>query len=100
MKSSYATFYIVRHGETEWNAQGLMQGHLDSPLTSTGEEQARELAQTLLAIHFDHVFSSDLLRARRTAELLVIDRKFALNTTQLLRERTFGKYEGMRGKLR
>lgn len=88
------TFYIIRHGETVWNTQGLMQGHQDSPLTPQGEEQVHELAQRLTHVHFDHVFSSDLLRAKRTAELLMIEKKLAVTTTHLLRERSFGKYEG------
>ncbi len=88
------TFYIVRHGETQWNAQRRVQGHGDSPLTPQGEEAIKELAKVLGNIQFDHVYSSDLLRAKRTAELLVIDKKLAVNTTQLLRERTFGRYEG------
>jgi len=89
-----ATFYIVRHGETEWNVKKLLQGHGDSPLTSAGREQIADLAKELSLIHFDHVFSSDLMRARQTAEILNIERKLAINTTHLLRERAFGKYEG------
>lgn len=92
--NNFATFYIVRHGETEWNKKRLLQGHGDSPLTAVGEEQVQHLAKELSAITFHHVFSSDLLRAHRTAEILAIDKKLAINTTQLLRERTFGKYEG------
>lgn len=89
-----AVFYIVRHGETEWNVKNLMQGHNDSPLTSTGEAQVHALAEQLSGINFDHAFSSDLLRAKRTAEILAVTRALAINTTHLLRERSFGKYEG------
>lgn len=89
-----AIFYIVRHGETEWNVKKLQQGHSDSPLTATGEAQIRALAQQLSAIKFDHAFSSDLLRAKRTAEIIAVERKLAVNTTHLLRERSYGKYEG------
>jgi broad specificity phosphatase PhoE len=88
------TFYVVRHGETEWNVQGLMQGHQDSPLTANGKQQIHDLAAELKDIHFDHVFSSDLLRAKQTAEILAIQRQLAVNMTRLLRERSFGKYEG------
>lgn len=88
------TFYIVRHGETEWNTKQLLQGHADSPLTKNGEEQVEKLAKRFAVLKFDYVFSSDLLRAKRTAELLTIEKKLAINTTQLLRERSFGKYEG------
>src|SRR5437868_2038959 len=92
------TFYIMRHGETEWNVQKLMQGHEDSPLTAAGEAQIQERVQDFADVHFDQVFSSDLLRAQRTAELLTIERQLAINTTRLLRERTFGKYEGKTGE--
>ena len=88
------TFYIVRHGETHWNVQQLMQGHGDSPLTEAGKNQARDLTVTFAPIKFDYVFSSDLLRAKHTAELLTIEKELAVKTTELLRERSFGKYEG------
>lgn len=91
---NHATFYIVRHGETEWNIKNLLQGQGDSPLTAAGKAQIHVLAQQLSAIKFDHVFSSDLMRAKRTAEILAAERKLAINITHLLRERSFGKYEG------
>lgn len=94
MKIQPATFFIVRHGETTWNVAKLLQGHQDSPLTDKGVMQVKELAQQFATIHFDHVFSSDLMRAKRTAELLTIAKQLAINTTHLLRERSFGKYEG------
>ncbi|MBI3231868.1 MAG: histidine phosphatase family protein [Candidatus Doudnabacteria bacterium] len=86
--------YIVRHGETHGNASGIVTGHFDSPLNVEGESQASILAEELRTIKFDMVFSSDLMRARRTAEIIALDRKLALNTTQLLRERNFGDWEG------
>lgn len=89
-----AVFYIVRHGETEWNVKRLLQGQGDSPLTAVGEEQIRELAKELSEIEFHQAFASDLLRAKRTAEILAIERELVVNTTHLLRERSFGKYEG------
>ena len=60
------TIYIVRHGETKWNVKQLMQGHKDSPLTEKGIEQAEEIKKELKNIHFYRIFSSDLLRAKRT----------------------------------
>lgn len=88
-------FYIARHGETEWNVLGKVQGHTDIGLTKQGEEQARSLAKELVSVHFDQVFSSDLVRARRTAEIVALERKLAVITTNVLREQLFGKYEGM-----
>lgn len=92
--TKYCVLYVARHGETEWNVQRRVQGHKDSPLTDLGLEQARQLARSLLAIHFDAVFSSDLLRAKRTAEIVALERKIAVDTSQLLREHNYGKYEG------
>lgn len=92
------TFYIARHGETEWNVKKLLQGQTDSPLTEKGLTQAAGLAEKLRHIYFDVVFSSDLLRAKRTAEVIAIERKLAVNTNALLRERNFGVYEGRTGE--
>ena len=91
---SLTTFYLVRHGQTEWNLKGLMQGHQDSPLTKDGENQALYVAKELGNIKFDLAFSSDLLRAKRTAEIIAKEHKLEIKVTQLLRERNFGDYEG------
>ncbi len=88
------TVYIVRHGQTEWNLKGLLQGHGDSPLTPEGEKQARAIAQELKHVHFDEIFASDLLRAKRTAQVIALEKKIAIKTTQALRERNYGIYEG------
>jgi len=94
------TFYIIRHGETEYNVSGIMQGNsIDSPLTPRGREQAQDLAQLLSQIHFEHIFSSDLLRAKRTADIIALERKLAVKTTQVLREQSYGRYEGKPSKL-
>lgn len=88
------TIYVVRHGETDWNVQRLTQGHTDIPLNSNGEIQAKELGEELKDIQFDFVFSSDLQRAKRTAEIIVLEKKLAVQTTKALRERTWGSMEG------
>ena len=95
-KSNYCTFYIVRHGESEWNAARIMQGQATNinPLTNLGETQAQSIGKKLSSIHFDKVFSSDLLRAKQTAEIISLDRKLAILTATALRERTFGHMEG------
>ncbi|HVF69658.1 MAG TPA: histidine phosphatase family protein [Xanthomonadales bacterium] len=94
MKNRSTTFYIVRHGETEWNALKRIQGHSNIPLNKNGKIQAKELAKDLSHIKFDLAFSSDLLRAKRTSEIIALDRKLIIQTTELLREREFGKFEG------
>ena len=88
------TFYIVRHGQTEWNVDRIVQGHKDSELTASGRAQAKDVAEKFKEIQIDHVFSSDLLRARQTAEILTLEKKMAIKTTKLLREQTYGEYEG------
>ena len=92
--SKLTKIYLVRHGQTEANEQEIMSGHFDSPLTPNGENQAQKRGETLKHIHFDAVFSSDLVRAKRTAEIISSDRQLAVNTTQLIRERCFGEWEG------
>lgn len=95
----YTTLYIVRHGETEWNVKDILQGQTDSELTHVGEEQARKLARQLRNVHFDAIFSSDLLRARRTAEVVAVEQKLAVKTSQLLRERNWGRYDGLQAEI-
>ena len=56
---NYTIFYIVRHGETQWNVDCKMQGHLDIPLNGRGRIQAKDVAKKLRSIHFDLAFSSD-----------------------------------------
>lgn len=90
-----ATLYIVRHGQTDWNVVRRVQGQTDIPLNSTGEEQAKKTAELFKDIHFDAAFSSDLLRAKRTAEIIAIEKDLALKTSQALRERNFGPVEGI-----
>lgn len=65
-------FYLVRHGETDWNVEGRWQGHADVPLNTIGREQAHRLAERLRAdgTRFDVMVSSDLLRAWETAEIV------------------------------
>src|SRR5436190_24149800 len=87
------TFYVVRHGRTEWNDKKIIQGQAESVLNQLGEEQATELARDLKDIHFDLAFSSDLIRAKRTAEIILLEKNLALETSKLLRERYFGKYQ-------
>ena len=94
MANSKCTFYIVRHGETEWNISGLLQGHRDSALTEQGIEQAKERAKDLKKISFAAAFSSDLSRAQRTAEIIAKEHNLTVKATQALRERSFGVHEG------
>jgi broad specificity phosphatase PhoE len=88
-----STFYIVRHGETEHNINGIAQGHTDSPLTPDGIKQAESLALIFKNINFDSVFSSDLPRANKTAHIITSNKYPDIETSELLRERNYGVYD-------
>lgn len=88
-------FFIVRHGQTEWNLQKKFQGSLNSNLTVLGEEQARKLAESLKNKEIDHIYSSDLGRAFRTAEIISQAVGKPVNVAKSLREMSFGIWEGM-----
>ncbi|MBR2467511.1 MAG: histidine phosphatase family protein [Clostridia bacterium] len=62
--------YFVRHGQTEWNKVGRMQGHIDIELNSEGKKQAQIVRDKLCDIKFDKVFSSPLKRAKETAQII------------------------------
>lgn len=83
---------LVRHGVTEWNALGRWQGHADTPLSPDGERQARLLGRRLANEDFDLVYTSDLVRARRTAELALPHRPATPDAR--LREVHFGEFDG------
>lgn len=93
-KNQHTILYVVRHGETDWNAKGLIQGHTDVPLNEEGKKQALDLARELKEIGFRAIFASDLKRAQETAVIIARLHKKSVITTHLLRERTFGPFEG------
>lgn len=84
---------LVRHGETTWNAERRMQGHLDVPLNETGFAQARATAQRLAAARFDAAYSSDLLRTRQTAETISVGTGYSITYDSGLRERHYGAFQ-------
>lgn len=87
--------YLVRHGETDWNQAGLLQGQTDIALNAQGLEQAREAAERLKEVPFEIAFCSPLIRAKRTAETIIGDRKITITTDERLRELNFGPWEGV-----
>ena len=87
--------YIVRHGETEWNAQGRIQGHSDIPLSDNGRAQAQSVARRLSGIPFSVAYASDLSRTHETAQIILGDAATALRTTPQLREYSKGVFEGL-----
>jgi probable phosphoglycerate mutase len=78
--------YITRHGQTEWNVQGRLQGHLDSPLTELGVIQAEQLADSLVNVEFDVIYSSPSLRTVRTADMIRGERPIDITIEDKLRE--------------
>jgi len=86
------TFYIIRHGETISNIEKKLQGQQESPLTELGKQQAKDKAIEFENIHIDYAFSSDLSRSKQTAEL-VLNYRIPVETSKLLRERAFGRFE-------
>ena len=88
----------VRHGETEWNTQGRLQGHLDSPLTERGRDQARAIAERLSQESFQIVYSSDLDRARLTAACIADRHGHQVIVDDRLRERHYGIFQGLRSR--
>ncbi|GIT43775.1 MAG: hypothetical protein Ct9H300mP11_17110 [Chloroflexota bacterium] len=89
------TLLITRHGETEWNAAGRIQGHTDIGLSSIGAAQARSLGERLSGLSIDAAYSSDLKRTSETAKLALRERGTVLIETPLLREYNKGEFEGM-----
>ena len=94
---SETTLTLIRHGQTDWNLQRLLQGRTDIPLNDTGREQARAVGRELAASgrHWDALVSSPLQRARETAR--IIGAQIGLTpagTYADLAERSFGDAEG------
>jgi len=85
---------LIRHGQTDWNAQTRLQGHTDIPLNAEGRAQAERLRAALAGEALDAVYSSDLQRARDTAQAVAQATGAALTLERGLRERAFGSFEG------
>jgi probable phosphoglycerate mutase len=86
---------LVRHGETDWNAEGRIQGHLPVPLNERGQAQADAVAARLSAVSFSALYSSDLLRTRQTAEPIAKVSGHRIRTDGRLREWDLGILSGL-----
>ena len=84
----------IRHGETAWNVDTRIQGHLDIPLNDTGLWQARQVARALAGEPLNAIYASDLQRAHTTARAIAETTGAALVPEPGLRERSFGALEG------
>lgn len=87
-------FHLVRHGQTEWNLQGRLQGRLDSPLTGLGRSQAEELACRLAPVPYTRLVCSPAPRAQATAQILWQGRTAPFETWDSLSEMALGPWEG------
>lgn len=92
---SETVIYLTRHGQTEWNLQGKLQGHQNSPLTRLGEQQALWLRDRLAGERLDAIYSSTSQRAIHTAHILRGQRTEPLHLSEALMEINMGLWEGM-----
>ena len=86
---------LIRHGETAWNAERRLQGHIDIALNAQGVRQAEALADALAGERFDAIIASDLQRAHQTAQAVARRHGMQVSTDPFLRERCFGGFEGL-----
>ncbi len=93
--SNATELLIIRHGQTAWNKMKRLQGHSDIPLNEKGEQQAIALGESLKSESLDAIFASDLQRAVKTAEEIAKWHSLPVNIDSDLRERCYGKFEGM-----
>jgi broad specificity phosphatase PhoE len=86
---------LVRHGETDWNADGRLQGQTDRPLSDFGRDQARRLAEELESEEIEAIYASDLSRAQETAEIVGERLGLPIVLDPDLREKDWGTWEGL-----
>ncbi len=91
------TIHIVRHGETEWNVQGRLQGHKDSPLTLLGRDQARKIKSNIIE-PIDVIYASTSKRAIETAKIICDGTNQPIKTMPELREMNLGTWTGRKKK--
>jgi 2,3-bisphosphoglycerate-dependent phosphoglycerate mutase len=94
---SKTEFIVIRHGETAWNAQTRIQGHLDSPLNEEGLAQALLVGERMAHETFSSLYSSDLGRALQTAQPIVDRTAHEVTRESRLRERHLGVFQGLTG---
>lgn len=87
---------LIRHGETDWNVDKRLQGHIDIGLNEAGQRQVLALGEALAREGIDAVFASDLQRARDTAQAVAGVAGLVVQIDAGLRERCYGAFEGLR----
>lgn len=89
------TLILARHGETDWNRNGIYQGHGDPPLNALGRRQSAALADRLADVEIDAMYSSDLRRAMETAEIVAEGSGLVVVPDPQLREVDVGSWTGL-----
>lgn len=96
--NSPTRIWLVRHGQTDWNAQRRIQGHTPTELNAVGQSQANFLADWLVQTRHHHpftaIYTSDLPRASQTAQIIGGRLNLPISSTSQLRERDLGTFEG------
>lgn len=95
MTGKMTKLVLIRHGQTDWNATGRWQGQADPALNEVGREQARQTARELRAQKIDTLISSDLRRARETAEIIAEELGLRVVLEPRLREVNLGDWQGL-----
>ena len=91
-------WFLVRHGETDWNLEGRVQGHSSTPLNDTGRLQAKRIGDRLSTVRFAAAYASDLPRVVETATAILNSHDTSLQTVMELREKSYGAWEGKTAK--
>lgn len=86
--------YLIRHGETDYNKSKRLQGSTDIPLNAYGIELAEKTAEGMKEVHLDRIYTSPLIRAVRTAEIIRRNRPIEIIPADGLKEISFGDFEG------
>ncbi len=94
MESAHTDLFLVRHGRTDWNAEGRFQGSIERSLDEHGFMQAEDVSRRLSEHAFDAIYSSHMLRARQTAEIIARHHKVPIICAYELREGTYGVVDG------
>jgi 2,3-bisphosphoglycerate-dependent phosphoglycerate mutase len=94
-KKDFCSLYIVRHGQTDWNAMERIQGSIDTQLNEIGKKQAMALGEKLKVLSFDAIYSSTLTRAYQTAEIIASFQLCSVKTDFRLNEASYGCAEGI-----
>lgn len=86
--------YLIRHGQTNWNVEGKLQGKTDIPLNENGKKQAKNISDNIAKLNITRIISSDLSRAKETAEIINEKIQGKMFTDKRLREVDYGELEG------